>query len=176
VHLCGIDDPHFSLEPTFFGGDFYAGSFTIRLQHGGDNAEFSDELTFQVDDTEYVARNLDRRLPVGGAGVAPVHAVLGLTRSCGRRGTTQRGQNVALEAFSGYIVFHSIYRGSSIATPEARNTEVTEFSIALRDPRPVRDFVDSATPEPQDRTSSTGELEGRFQFYFTRGRPAQRFP
>lgn len=176
VSLCNINTDHFDLAPDFFGGNFYAGSFAIHIQRGGDNPEFTDELVFIVDDTEYVARHLGERLPIGVGPGFPVHAVLGLNRSCGRIAVTERGQNVALEAQTGYIQFQSIYRGTTLVDPILRLTQVDAFSIALRDLRPVRDYVNPGSPEPLLRAPSHGELDGNFQFYFARGRPAQRFP
>ncbi|MFO0645305.1 MAG: hypothetical protein U0326_03640 [Polyangiales bacterium] len=182
VEACSLDVPRYSMQPGFFGGEWHQGSFTIQIAPGGDTGEYADELVFLVDDTGYVARHLNERIEVGAAGVAPVHAVLRLTKSCGRRELVQTSPNVALEAWRGYAVFESIYRGDPTADASARRTAVTSFSLELSDPRAVRDYTNSAGTravgegrEPAPVSQSRAELEGNFEFYFVRGRPAQRF-
>ena len=176
VALCGINTSDWSLDPTFFGGDWSAGTYTIYLQESGAVAEYTNQLVFLVDDTEYVSRHLGERIPVGPSGAAPVKATLALDRACGRTAVTIFGQNVALEAYSGYIIFDAIYRGSS-TNDAARLTTARAFAIALRDPRPAVDYggdPDNTVPTPF--SPSVGEMEGSFQFYYAAGRPAQRFP
>lgn len=177
--LCGIDDRAFDFAPSFFGGEWYAGSLTIRIGQGGDLGEFSDELTFRVRDTRYVAEHLNQRIPVGPD--EPVQAVLRLTKRCGRVSITRPSPNGAVEAFSGYIQFAAIYRGSPVADAPARLTEVTQFSLGMRDLSPRTDLF-APTPsavnaprEPAPVAPARAELEGSFRFYFASGRPAQRF-
>lgn len=179
---CELDDAVFDLEPDFFGGDWYGGTFTIQLSRGGDTGEFNDALLFRVVDTSYVAAHLGERIPVGPSGVTPVQATLRLSRTCGRTNIARWSPNGALEAFAGYIVFQSIYRGSPNADAPQRLTDVSEFSLSLRDPRQLRDIspLQPSTSaaigqEPPVLPQAFGELEGRFSFYFSRGRPAQRF-
>lgn len=182
VPACEINEARFDLEPDFFGGDWYGGTFTIQLSRGGDTGEFNDALLFRVLDTSYVAAHLGERIPVGPAGVAPVQATLRLSRSCGRQNVARWSPNGALEAYAGYIVFQSIYRGSPNADAPQRLTDVTAFSLSLRDPRQLREISPlqpststSVGQEPEVLPPAFGELEGSFSFYFTRGRPAQRF-
>lgn len=182
VEACSINDQNYSMQPEFFGGDWHLGTFTIQIARGGDTGEYADELVFLVDDTAYVAQHLNERIAVGPSGVAPVHAVLRLTKSCGRRELVQTSPNVALEAWRGYAVFESIYRGDPNADASARRTAVTSFALELSDPRAVRDYTNSAGGravgegrEPAPVSQSRAELEGNFEFYFVRGRPAQRF-
>jgi hypothetical protein len=181
IEECEVDTPLYDLRPSFFGGDFFDGSLIIRVAQGGETAEFSDEFVWRVNDTSYVAAHLNERIPVGPAGVAPVQATLRPNASCGRINISRYAPTVALEAMSGYVIFSSIYRGDPNADATLRLTEVTQFSIQLRDPRVVRDTDPSrppsgpATREPPVLADSVGELEGWFRFYFVRGRPAQRF-
>lgn len=182
VQACALDVPRYSMQPGFFGGEWHQGSYTIQISQGGDTGDYSDELVFLVDDTGYVAEHLNERIPVGPPGVSPVHAVLRLTRSCGHREILQTVPNVALMAYRGYAVFEAIYRGDPSADAAARRTAVSSFSIALEDPRVVRDYTQTAREravgegrEPAVLTRSRAELEGSFEFYFVRGRPAQRF-
>lgn len=179
IPLCGIDERAFDFAPTFFGGEWYAGSLMIRIGEGGDLGEFSDELIFRVRDTRYVAEHLNQRIPVGPD--AQVQAVLRLTKRCGRVSITRPSPNGSVEAFAGYIKFAAIYRGSPVADAPARLTEVTEFSLAMRDPNPRTDLF-APTPsavnaprEPAALEPGRAELEGSFRFYFASGRPAQRF-
>lgn len=179
IPACEIDDRAFDLAPSFFGGEWYAGTLMIRIGQGGDLGEFSDELLFRVRDTRYVAERLNQRIPVGPS--EPVQAILRLTRRCGRVSITRPSPNGAVEAFAGYVVFSSIYRGSPVAEAPARLTEVTGFSLALRDPSPRTDLFQpapsavNAPREPRELEPARAELEGSFRFYFASGRPAQRF-
>ena len=183
LHLavCGVSTDLFDLRPTFFGGDFHDGSLVIRVAQGGETAEFSDEFVWRVNDTAYVAAHLNERIPVGPAGVAPVQATFRPNATCGRSNISRYAPTVALEAMSGYVIFSSIFRGDPNADATLRLTEVTQFSVALRDPRVVRDNDPSRAPsgpaarEPLVLPDSEAELEGWFRFYYVRGRPAQRF-
>ncbi len=182
VEACALDVPTYSMQPGFFGGDWHAGTYTIQIASGGDTGEYADVLQILVDDTAYVARHLNERIPVGAPGITPVHAVLRLTKSCGWREIRQSAANVALEAWRGYVVFEAIYRGDPNGDAAARRTAVSAFSMELADPRVVRDYTQSARErgvgegrEPSVLSQSRGELEGSFEFYFSRGRPAQRF-
>lgn len=177
--VCEIDDRAFNFRAEFFGGEWYAGSLTIRIGEGGNLGEFSDELTFRVNDTRYVAERLNQRIPVGPD--QPVQAILRLTKRCGRVSITRPSANGAVEAYTGYVQFSSIYRGSPVADAPARLTEVTEFSLAMRDPNPRTDLLApqpgavNAPREPAPVEIARAELEGSFRFYFASGRPAQRF-
>lgn len=181
IEVCGVSTELFDLKPVFFGGDFHDGTLNIRVAQGGETAEFSDEFVWRINDTAYIAAHLNERIPVGLAGVAPVQATFRPNYTCGRRDHTAYSPTVALEATHGYVVFSSIYRGDPNADATQRLTEVTQFSISLRDPREVRDTDPSRAPtgpaarEPRVLSDSVGELEGWFRFYFVRGRPAQRF-
>lgn len=183
LHLavCDVSTELFNLRPTFFGGDFYDGSLTIRVAQGGETAEFSDEFVWRINDTAYVAAHLNERIPVGPAGVAPVQATFRPNATCGRRNISRYAPTVALEALSGYVIFSAIFRGDPTAGATQRLTEVVQFSVALRDPRVTRDNDPSRAPsgqaarEPLVLADSVGEFEGWFRFYFVRGRPAQRF-
>lgn len=181
VAVCDVSTDLFNLRPTFFGGDFHDGSLIIRVAQGGETAEFSDEFVWRVNDTAYVAAHLNQRIPVGPAGVAPVQATFRPNALCGRRNISRYAPTAALEAMSGYVIFSSIFRGDSNADATLRLTEVTQFSVVLRDPRVVRDHDPSRAPsgpaarEPIVLADNVGEFEGWFRFYYVRGRPAQRF-
>lgn len=182
VAVCSLDVPDWSLNPNFFAGEWHQGSYMIRLSRGGDTGEYNDALEFLVDDTSYIARHLNERLPVGAPGVTPVHAVLRLAKTCGRTELVLNTPEVAMEAWRGYVVFEAIYGGDPTAESPARRTSVSSFSIALRDPRVTRDYYGSTGEraagegrEPRVLSPSRAELEGSFEFYFSRGRPAQSF-
>jgi hypothetical protein len=181
LEVCSVSTELFDLRPTFFGGDFHDGTLIIRVAQGGETAEFSDEFVWRINNTAYVAAHLNERIPVGPAGVAPVQATFRPNESCGRSNISRYAPTVALEAMSGYVIFSSIFRGDSNADATLRLTEVTQFSVALRDPRVVTDNDPSRVPsgpaarEPAALSDSAGEFEGWFRFYYVRGRPAQRF-
>lgn len=182
VAACDLQVPHYSMQPDFFAGDWHEGTYTVRIAQGGASGEFNDELVFLIDDTRYVAQHLNERLPVGPPGITPVHATLRLSKSCGNRELLQNVANVSLSAMRGYIIFEAIYRGDPNADAAARRTTASSFSLALEDPRTVRDTAGTVTDrstvddrEPIVLARSRAEIEGRFDFYFSRGRPAQRF-
>lgn len=181
IEACSVSDDLYDLKPTFFGGDFFDGAYLIRIAQGGETAEFSDEFTWRINDTSYIAAHLNERIPVGPAGVAPVQATFRPAHLCGHVSTSRYTPTVAMEALSGYVVFSSIFRGDPNADATLRLTEVTQFSISLQDPRITRDTDPSRDPtgpairEPAIIASATAELEGNFSFYYVRGRPAQRF-
>lgn len=182
VAACNLQVPRYSMQPDFFAGDWHEGTYTLRIAQGGASGEFNDELVFLVDDTRYVAQHLNEPIPVGPPGVAPVHATLRLSKSCGSRELIQATPNVALSAMRGYIIFEAIYRGNPNADAAARRTTASAFSLALEDPRVARDTTGAVTDrsvvddrEPIVLSPSRAEIEGRFDFYFSRGRPAQRF-
>jgi hypothetical protein len=183
VAACALNVPRYSMEPDFFGSDWHQGSLTIHVAKGGDTGDYNDEFVILVDDTSYIARHLNERVPVGATGITPVHATLRLTRSCGRTALAQAVADAALEAYDGYMVFEAVYRGDPNGDAAIRRTSVSEFSLRLRDPRVLRDITASGGGravgegrEPALLSGGTAELEGRFEFFFTRGRPAQRFP
>jgi hypothetical protein len=177
--LCGIDDRAFNFVPAFFGAEWHAGTLLLHIGQGGDLGEFSDELFFRVNDTRYVAEHLNQRIPVGPD--APIQAILRLSKSCGRVSITRPSHNGSVEAYAGYVQFAAVYRGSPVAEAPARLTEVTEFSLAMRDPSARADLLappPSAVNAPREPTvppAARAELEGSFRFYFASGRPAQRF-
>lgn len=182
VAACDLQVPDYSMQPDFFAGDWHEGTYTIRIAQGGASGDYNDELVFLVDDTRYIAQHLNERIPVGPPGVTPVHATLRLSKSCGSRELIQVTPNVALSAMRGYIVFEAVYRGDPNADAAARRTTASSFSLALEDPRVVRDTTGTVTDrsvvderEPVVLARSRAEIEGRFDFYFSRGRPAQRF-
>lgn len=177
---CGIDLARYDLHADFFAGEWDSGSFAIHITHGGNTGDYNDELAFRVQDTAYVAAHLGERLAVGPAGTAPVQAVFRLDRSCGRVEITEYAPLVGLEGFDGYVVFREVYRGSPNADSTVRLTDVSEFSVRLRDPRPSLELRTGHVPtgssrEPVVYPPASAELEGSFQFYFARGRPAQWF-
>jgi hypothetical protein len=182
VPACALYESSYSMQPDFFSGEWHAGSYGIHIARGGSAGEFGDELVFTIDDTAYIDQHLNERIPVGAPGAAPVHASLRLTRSCGVPAIARAQPNIALSAYTGYVVFEAVYRGDPGAAAAARRTSVSSFSIALRDPRVSRDIVGASGArstlegrEPVVLGESRAELEGNFEFFFTRGRPAQRF-
>ncbi len=180
VPICEIDNDHFDLQPRFYGAEWQQGSLAIHISQGGDTGEFSDELVLRVDDTAYVAAHLNERIAVGPPQAAPVQAVLRLNRTCGRQSITRYAPNVGLEAVRGYVVFQSVYRGDPGADATGRLIHISEMSLALRDPRLVQNVrLDRPIPEgprePPLLPETRADLEGELQFYFSRGRPAQRF-
>jgi hypothetical protein len=108
----------YNLYPNFFAGDPYENSLTIRIQNGGDFAQFSDGISILVDNVHEIRGDppfsppllnlpltvaLSAGVSIPGAPVVPqpqaslVHATVYLQKSC----PTQTVALYALESVSG---------------------------------------------------------------------------
>lgn len=167
----------FDLKPTFFGGNPYRETLTVRIQRGDNLEEVSDGLIVLVNDVSKIrGEALGQELAVGlPPGVSPpgqpitfdpqpvlVHLSLYLHDSC-------HEQNGTLYSLAGSITFDSLFSGDpNEDNSEDRLTEAN-FSATFGDPRHVQ-------PNGEVDPSRTSQVEGWFRFYFQRGQPAQPFP
>jgi hypothetical protein len=165
IEGCRREGPY-QLRPTVFFAETAEQVLKIRVQRGSDIEVYSDGIGVLVDDAALVREQYLGQpivvgrppLPDGGQqrGVPHVDVTLFLNESCPAERTRTP---VTLSAVRGTIRFAAIY------APEVDDDDVR---IAA-DMENVR-FED---PRVDDRWA---ELNGRFDFLYVRGSPAQRFP
>ena len=190
IPLCQVVGPY-DLHPSFYAASRLGNLLTVRIQNGGGPADYTDNLEFEIDDTEEVTRRIAASserdadgnpvvtLAVGPAGSPDVlvHAIFSPTHSCGRTKVTRLGQVVALWAYTGTITFRSVDRGASptgVTTQSYhRVTDVSDFHVRLHDPRPIG-MPAPSNVSPTDPVGDA-ELSGWFRFEFDRSAPAQPF-
>jgi len=167
----------FDLRPDFFASTpFSDESQLIRVQRGDNLQEMSDGLMVLVNDTPGVRAQLNTSLKVGlPKGVSPpgqtveydpepalVNLSLYLHDSC-------HTQNATLHSVEGTITFAHLFSGDVNEKDGSDRFTEASFSATFADPR------DLVPGQPLD-SSVTSLVEGRFEFFFQRGQPAQPFP
>lgn len=158
IEGCRREGPY-QLRPTAFFAEAAEQVLKIRLQRGSDIEVYSDGIGVLVEDAAEVRRAyLGVDIPVGAdVGDTPrVDVTLFLNESC----PPDRDKTpVTLSAVRGTIRFTSIYAPQVDKDDVRIAAELT--GVRFEDPR-----VD-------DRWAI---LNGRFDFLYVRGSPAQRFP
>lgn len=162
IEGCRREGPY-QLRPTVFLAETAEQVLKIRIQRGSDIEVYSDGIGVLVEDAALVRREFlgqaidiaDPQLPDGGDGPR-VDVTLFLNESCPAERTKTP---VTLSAVGGTIRFAAIY---------APKVDKDDVRIAA-DMENVR-FED---PRVDDRWAL---LNGRFDFLYVRGSPAQRFP
>jgi hypothetical protein len=178
-------DGSFNLQPSFFGANPFEDTLTIRVQRGERDILVSDGFTMLVYDIDGIRESrLDQPLPLGlPVGVSPIGfplppvpeppaatLTLYLNASC-------RAQNAQLFAVDGSVTFRQLFSGD--LNEEDSDDRITDgvFNATVVDPHyaiPGEDADGNPTyTYPPDMTS---QIEGRFNFVFHRGTPAQPFP
>jgi len=178
-------DQAYDLRPDFFASIPYQDSQSIRVQRGSDTKEVSDGVAVEVDETsrlrtDYLGTAIPVRLP---AGVAPPGS---LPDPCGQAGcdgspavsvvlylhSSCHNQIVALYGIGGTITFDALFNGDpNEGSAEEKFTSAT-FDVQIGDPRDAP----LGAPAWQVPAELQSQLQGWFEFYFERGRPAQPFP
>jgi hypothetical protein len=165
IEGCRREGPY-QLRPTVFLAESVEEVLKIRVQRGSDIEVYSDGLTVLVEDATLVRRAYlgqpiavgEQLLPDGGEArdVPRVDVTLFLNESCPAERTRTP---VTLSAVSGTIRFDAIY------APKVDKDDV----------RIAAEMVDVRFEDPRvdDRFAV---LNGRFDFLYVRGSPAQRFP
>jgi len=159
---CMVDEPEYQLQPSFYSGEITAGQLDLRVQRGSDIEGYSDGIIIHLRDVNEVFRNrIGIPIPVSAEDSDLLQAVVYLNQTC------PSGfpdffvtQPLILEGSGGEIVFDAIY------APDI-DPGATRIAAELRD-------VTFTTPDDPDRAMAT--LSGRFDFFYQRGSPAQRFP
>lgn len=149
----------YALNPSFFGASATLDLLDIRVQRGSSLPDMTDGLTVIVHDVPEVQATLGEPIPIALSGAdALVQLTLGLGETCPVR--PGDGTPVYLSAVEGAITFEALH---SPEHPAESNLIAGHFEG-------VR-FEDPGAPEETFAT-----LGGYFEFYYTRGRPAQLFP
>ncbi|GAB5548524.1 MAG: hypothetical protein SangKO_082840 [Sandaracinaceae bacterium] len=159
---CGLDDPDFSLEPSFFGGEVTGGQLNIRVQRGTDLESHADGLSIHIRDVNEIKQNrLGLPIPVEDDYLSLVQMSFYLNEACPSGfPSDHRAQPVVMQASGGEIRFDSIYAPDL----EPGDTLVEAELIGVT-------FTDREHPDGRAAT-----LSGTFSFFQQRGAPAQRFP
>jgi len=147
----------YELHPTVFFAESAEELLKIRIQRGSDVEVRSDGLSVLVEDAALVKRMfLDQSVQVAVDDEPRIDLSIYLNETC----PAERDRTpVALAAVSGSVRFTAIY------APEVSKSQV-RIAAELTNVR----FED---PRVDDRFAV---LNGRFDFLYVRGSPAQRFP
>jgi hypothetical protein len=161
----------FDLGPDFFASTpMSEGSQIIRVQRGDQLQEVSDGLMVLVNDTPKVRSSLGEALPVSVArGVSPpgvpvvfdaepalVNLALFLHDSC-------HTTNATLHSIDGEITFESLFSGDP--NEANANDRLSKACFTAR-------FADLRDTDEEHIST----VNGCFDFFFQRGKPAQPFP
>ncbi|UJR80468.1 hypothetical protein [Sandaracinus amylolyticus] len=170
--LCELDEPAYSLNPTFFSADVIedrgdpdddiANRLSMRIQRGSFREGESDGLVVLVQDANELQRSfLGVPIPLSALAEAPVKMTLYLNETCDSGFPREFWRiPLILQAYSGTITFDAIY------APDIDSTE-TEISAT---------FTDVVFDDPERPGERTARVSGSFTFFYQRGRPAQTFP
>ncbi len=161
VDDCGLAASPYTLNPTFFAADSAADFVEIRVQRGGDWELASDGIGIGVADATLVEASM-LGTPIAFEPSAPhTPATTPVTMSLylnSRCPLGPRDQPVVLVAVSGTVTFDSLW----VPDGDTRKIIATLSNVRLEDPN-----------APSERFAL---LDGWFDFYYTRGLPAQRYP
>lgn len=153
---CALNS-RYELRPTAFFAQTVEDLLRIRVQRGSDLEVRSDGIAVLVEDASLLKRSyLDRDLDLSSDDAPNIDVSVFLNESCppGRDRTP-----VVLSAVSGTIHFEDIYAPEVDDDDVRIHAELT--SVVFEDPR---------------NESRRATLTGYFDFLYTRGSPAQRFP
>lgn len=166
IEGCRREGPY-QLRPTVFFAETVERVLKIRIQRGSDIEVMSDGVSVLVEDAalvhdDYLGQEIQISDPrveneqLESSGLPRVSMTLFLNESC----PAERDRTpVALSAVSGTIRFAAIY------APRADKDGVRIAAELVQ--------VRFADPRVDDRWAT---LNGRFDFLYVRGSPAQRFP
>jgi len=174
-----LNNENFDMGIDTFMADFDNNQVRITLQKGGDRKVFSDGILILVRDVELVSEKIEEAdggavsfdvrlrpsyaeyLDAGLVGEKPapapenpVASYLYLNRTCPHN-------RYGLTAAEGKVEFSSIFM------PDKEDRLAGEFDLLFLDPR---EWNGDNDPGP------SAHLEGRFDFKYSRGQPAQPFP
>ena len=155
IEGCRPEGP-WELRPTAFFADAPEQLLSLRIQRGSDVVVRSDGLALLVEDAALVQSKLEHDIEIGRDTPPVIDVTLYLNESC----PSERDKTpVALSAVRGTIRFHDIYAPRVSKEKVRIAAELT--NVRFEDPRnPAR----------------WAELNGQFDFLYTRGSPGQLFP
>jgi hypothetical protein len=170
---CGVETSTFDMDVSFFGADYFENTLTIRLQRTGQDPTFTDGVVLLVRDVEaaeetggaeqrvvteptieeFLASGPDAGLPATTAS-SPARVTLYLNETC-------PGNHLAFTDGAGTLVLEKVY------VPGEQKRIRGSFRL---------EFVDPRQWDPDLGTAPYADLEGEFDFNYTRGKPAQTYP
>ncbi len=170
---CGIETGNFDMDVDFFAADYFENTLRIRLQHSGQDPTFSDgvllvirdvEEMAQAGETEYqihvepdletfVQNGPDAGSPTTAPG-SPAQAALYLNRTC-------PDSRFAFTDGTGILQMESVY------VPNKQKRVAGSFHF---------EFIDHRYWESAEDFGPYADINGEFDFNYSRGKPAQTFP
>jgi hypothetical protein len=178
VSSCNLEREDFNLKINYFTATYFQNSLTIRLQHKGGTQVYADGLFLEIRDVESVSENLDTPLQIeieppldefkqNGPGTStasssglpattyqsPARATLYLNETC-------PDNTLGFTDGDGEIVFEKIYR------PDKSDRIKGRFEL---------EFIDPRTWESPEEIGDHAEVEGEFDFEYSRRMPEQTF-
>lgn len=171
---CGIETDNFDMNVDFFAADYFDNTLTIRMQTNGQIATFVDGVHLLIrdvramsDSAEGTVHNVtvepsleefresgDRESPPKTTFDSPAQVTLYLNDTC-------PGNRLAFTDGAGTLEMESIYE------PGVERRIRGVFHLA---------FVDGRHRQSPDDASPHAEIQGEFDFNYTRGKPSQPFP
>ncbi|MCP4680497.1 MAG: hypothetical protein GY854_34445 [Deltaproteobacteria bacterium] len=170
---CGIETDNFDMDIDFFAADYYENTLRIRLQRSGQDPTFADgvlliirdvEEMAEADETEYpihVEPDLDTFIQEGPdagqpttASGSPAQVALYLNRTC-------PDSRFAFTHGAGTLQMESIY------VPNKQKRIAGSFHF---------EFIDHRYWESAEDFGPYVNINGEFDFNYSRGKPAQTFP
>ncbi|MCA9581607.1 MAG: hypothetical protein KC416_07410 [Myxococcales bacterium] len=167
---CDLSASPYDLQPTFFAAEEVEGQLRIRVQRGSDFEDKSDGLVVLLRDASDLHRNhlgeaIDLAEEASKPGGGAVAFTLYLNETCP---VVRTDVPAVFQAVSGTITFEAVY---APAVSEGTRIEASFEDLVLYDVPFGADVGEE--PGVPDRSAT---LEGDFGFFYSRGRPAQRFP
>lgn len=166
---CDVDEPAYTLEPTFFSADVVEerndatpqSLLTLRIQRGSYREGDSDGLVVMIRDANDIRARLGEAIPVLPDIDADVQMTVYLNETC-ESGFPREFWRVplVLEGQRGTITFDAIY---------APDEDPGSTAIIGH----FEDVVFESRDRPAERNAT---MSGSFSFSFQRGRPSQPFP
>lgn len=156
---CGLEGDTVEIRPTSFFAEEVNGFLNIHVRRGGELLDRSDGISLQIRDVSSVkTSSLGQPLPLAPRGAeATVTMTFFLNATCP---IDFDRQPVVYSCETGAVTFDALY---------APDVDASDTEISGR-------FQGVECVDPSDRESRRATVEGEFRFFFTRGRPAQRFP
>lgn len=156
---CGLDGDALELRPTSFVAELVGEFLNIHVRRGGERLDFADGISVQLREASQVkTERLGQPLALGPRGSESLVAMtFFLNATCP---IDFARLPVVYYCESGTVTFDSVY---------AREVDSGDTEISAH-------FENVECVDPTRRETRRATISGEFRFFYTRGRPAQRFP
>jgi len=171
---CGLKTDHFDIGADFFAADYFDNTLTIRIQNTGQIPTFADGLFFVIRDVatmDAAGKDTEHKIEV----IPDIATFLALGPDAGTPTTTKASparatlylndtcpdNHLAFTDGAGTLTLKSVY------IPGKQKRIAGSFQLEFVDPRHWKSLED---------TGPYAQIEGYFDFNYTRGKPAQTFP